>query len=152
MTLHKPIKTIIPVYKLSSYNPTKKYDNNTFFVLCKGLNSGRPSNTVNVNSFAITTQNQNDKKLIYWTCFGLHKGKIFYQSLCGSVIPFIRIGEFKKIVNENLQTVINKGDFNKRIKVLQKIEQLEINLAKQIKVNKELKIQFARSLFRKEEN
>ena len=99
-----------------------------FFILNKGLNSGKPSLNPCPNCFIITTANEQEKEFLFWLCWGLWQSKKFQFFLTGSVIPFIRLNEFKVFLKE--QTAIafaEKEQYQKNVKALQKLEALEKN-------------------------
>lgn len=99
-----------------------------FFVLSKGLNSGKPLKTHCPNCFVITTKNEEEKEFLYWLCWGLWQSKKFHQLLTGSVIPFVRLFEFKAFLKEQAATAFaEKEQYNKNVKALQQLEQLEKN-------------------------
>lgn len=74
----------------------KSYEKPHFFILNKGLNSGKPNVTSFTNSFVIIFQNEKDKEDVFWIASSLWKSKFWIPFLRGSVIPFITIQEFKK--------------------------------------------------------
>ena len=76
-----------------------------FFVLNKGLNSGKPLSGYCHNSFRIEVENEEFKEVLYWVTFALWRAKAFHPYLIGSVIPFIRIGDYKQLVSDNLEVV-----------------------------------------------
>ncbi len=97
-----------------------------FFVLSKGLNSGKPLKTPCPNCFVITTKTEEDAAFLYWLCWGLWQSKKFHHLLTGSVIPFIRLHEFKPFIKEQAETAFaEKEQYNKNVKALQQLEALE---------------------------
>lgn len=59
-----------------------------FFVLCKGLNSGKPISEKCPNSFIIQAESKEFKEILYWISFSLWRTKAFHPFLRGSVIPY----------------------------------------------------------------
>lgn len=99
-----------------------------FFVLCKGLNSGKPLEKCCPNCFVITVNNQEEKEFLYWLCWGLWQSKKFHHLHTGSVIPFVRLHEFKPFIKEQAATAFaEKEQYNKNVKALQQLEALEKN-------------------------
>ena len=99
-----------------------------FFVLCKGLNSGKPLEKSCPNCFVVVTNNQEQKEFLYWLCWGLWQSKKFYHLHTGSVIPFVRLYEFKPYLKEQAAAAFAaKEQYNKNVKALQQLEQLEKN-------------------------
>lgn len=99
-----------------------------FFILNKGLNSGKPLEKPCPNCFVITTKNEEEKEFLYWLCWGLWQSKKFHQLHTGSVIPFIRLHEFKPFIMQQAAIAFaEKEQYNKNVKALQQLEQLEKN-------------------------
>ena len=91
-----------------------------FFVLNKGLNSGKPLKNHCPNCFIITAKNEEEKEFLYWLCWGLWQSKKFQQLLTGSVIPFIRLHEVKPFIKQQAATAYaEKEQYNKNVKALQ---------------------------------
>ncbi len=119
-------------YQVKCYSPLNQVKGHSFFVLCKGLNSGKPLKTPCPNCFVITAKNEQEKEFLFWMCWGLWQSKKFHYFLTGSVIPFIRINEFKIFLNEKATVAFaEKEQHLKSINTLQKLEALE----KQFKQN-----------------
>ena len=115
-------------YQVKSYSPKNEVLSTQFYVLSKGLNSGRPHEKPCPNCFVITVKKDEEKEFLFWLCWGLWQSKKFHYFLTGSVIPFIRIDEFKAFVKEQAATAFaQKEQYNKNVKALQKLEQLEKN-------------------------
>jgi len=56
----------------------------------------------------------------------LWQSKKLYHLHTGSVIPFIRLYEFKQFLKDQAATAFaNKGQYHKNVKTLQQLEQLE---------------------------
>lgn len=69
-----------------------------FWVLCKGNNAGKPLQKPCPNCFIVVCDTQAEKDFYQSLCFALWKAKIFERELIGSVIPFIRLPEFRKVI------------------------------------------------------
>ena len=64
-----------------------------------------------VNSFAVIFENEQDCESVFWITYSMWKSKYWHRNLCGSVIPFLRLQDFK-------------NDFsNKAIEMFQDFEQ-----------------------------
>lgn len=72
------------------------YKSEHFFILNKGLNSGKPLNEPCANCFVIVFSSSEERENLYWTAVSLWKSKFWYPFLVGSVIPFLRLPELKK--------------------------------------------------------
>lgn len=66
------------------------------FILNKGNNSGKPRKEPYTNSFVILFQNEQDCEDMLNIAESLMKSKYWQQFLCGSVIPFLRLPDFKR--------------------------------------------------------
>ena len=66
------------------------------FQLNKGMNSGKPQKEPFTNSFVVLFQNEQDCENLYFVAYSLWKTNFWHQHLVGSVIPFLRIHDFKK--------------------------------------------------------
>jgi hypothetical protein len=73
-----------------------------FFALNKGLNSRKPLLLPCPNCFKIEAENEEFKETLYWVSFALWRAKAFHPFLIGSVIPFIRIEEYKQLIRGRL--------------------------------------------------
>ena len=121
-----------------------------FFVLCKGLNSGKPIAEKCPNSFIILAETEEFKETLYWITFALWRTKAFHPFLMGSVIPFIRIGIYKQLIFEKLEIVkTNPIKFAETIKQLSFIEMKEKQLKENLKLIQDLKRAYIYSYFNK---
>jgi len=89
--------------KVQQYSPKNSYPAFTLFALCKGLNSGKPLEKPCPNCFAILCRSQEEFDFYKSIIYGLWFTKGFQPLLVGSVIEFIRIGDFKKLVCETAE-------------------------------------------------
>ena len=105
--------------KIYTFNPKNQINEFDVFALCKGLNSGKPLEKPCPNSFVIACKNQAEKD--------------FYPFHTGSVIPFIRISDFKEVVKEQANRVsIKPKDF------LQDVEKVKLIEAKQKQIYEQM--------------
>ena len=84
------------------------------FVLNKGMNSGKPQNEPFTNSYVVIFQNEDDCENLYWIAFSLWKSKFWHQHLIGSVIPFLRLPEFKKEFNSKAAALMQEHEEHKK--------------------------------------
>jgi hypothetical protein len=124
-----------------------------FYVLNKGLNSGKPLQLPCPNCFIIQTEIEEFKETLYWITFALWRTNSFHHFLIGSVIPFIRIGHYKQRIIEKLQVVqLNPIKFSETIKQLSFIEMKEKQLKENLKLIQELKRAYVYSYFNKNDD
>ena len=110
-------------FRLKTHRPETTYTNPHFFILNKGLNSGKPLNAPCPNCFVCLTENEGDREFMYWLCFGLWRSKSFQFFLRGSVIPFISIYELRKHLIESEAKASTKAQaFEKAIQTLQLLD------------------------------
>ena len=118
-----------------------------FYILCKGLNSGKPLETPCPNSFVCICKNQDEKDFYFWLLFGLWKAKHFHQLLTGSVIPFIRIDEFKKEVATQAEQVSKQHQaYTNTINQIKLLEQKEKQMLQNLALIKDVKRLSPRSI------
>lgn len=122
-------------YLIKTHRLENEYKKPHFFILSKGLNSGKPLVKPCPNCFVCITENDPDKDFLYWLCFGLWRSKSFHYYLRGSVIPFITIGEMKKhilisvsIADANIQA------FEKTINAMKLLDEHEYKLKQSLKL------------------
>jgi hypothetical protein len=121
-----------------------------FYVLNKGMNSGKPLLLPCPNCFKIETENEVFKETLYWVSFALWRSKAFHPFLIGSVIPFIRIGDFKQLISEKLEVVeLNPASFAETVKKLQFIELKEKQFKENLVLIQELKRAYVYKYFNK---
>ena len=121
-----------------------------FFALNKGMDSGKPFLHPCPNSFKIEAENEEFKETLYWVSFALWRSKAFHPLLVGSIIPFIRIGDYKKLVTEKLEVVqVNPAEFTETIKKLRFIELKEKQFLQNLQLIQELKKAYVHSYFKR---
>ena len=136
--------------KIFTYNPKNQKSDFEFYALSKGLNSGKPLDVPCPNCFVISCRNVEELDQYRTLLFGLWKAKSFHPFLVGSVIPFIRIGDFKNFVFEQASHLKSKEPaFRKDVKKFKTLEQKERAMYEQLLLISELKrIYIARHLKR----
>ncbi|HHT9079498.1 DUF6943 family protein [Flavobacterium psychrophilum] len=96
------------------------------FVLNKGMNSGKLQKMPFTNSFVIIFQKEEDCESLYFIAFSLWKTKFWHQYLVGSVIPFLRLPDFKKQFNPQASLMmVEHEQHQKNIAALKLLEQKE---------------------------
>lgn len=128
-------------FKINYFNPLKPKDQFHFYVLCKGLNSGKPLTIPCPNSFIIICTSKSQVDFLSKLCFALWKSKYFHSFLTGSVIPFLRISDFKIILAKFSQTMSeNPAAFLQDVQKVVTIETHESILQQQLKLIQQLKV------------
>ncbi|AFL85290.1 hypothetical protein Belba_2750 [Belliella baltica DSM 15883] len=110
-------------FRIKTHRLESSYQQPHFFILNKGLNSGKPLNNACPNCFVCLTDSGQHREFLYWLCFGLWKSKSFHYLLKGSVIPFVTIGETRKLIRESSIKASCKAQvFQKAIQALQLLD------------------------------
>jgi hypothetical protein len=93
------------------------------FVLNKGMNSGKPQKEPFTNSFVIIFQNENDCESLFFVAYSLWQTKFWHPYLVGSVIPFLRLPDFKNEFNPKASLMMS--EHNEHIKNVAALKLLE---------------------------
>ena len=102
------------------------YSKPHLFILNKGLNSGKPQKEPFTNSFVLLFQTEEDCENLYFVAFSLWKTKFWHQFLIGSVIPFLRLSDFKKEFFVKSKVMMQEHETHvKHIAALKVLEQQE---------------------------
>lgn len=140
----------MPNLNIKTHRKEAVCSENQIYILSKGLNSGKPQKTPFTNSFVVTFSNKEEAEMIYWLIYSLWKAKFWHQYLCGSVIPFLRIHEFKKSFIPKLnEMLLNIEQHKKQVKVLQLIEIKEQQFQESLILINEMRKTFLAHYFRK---
>jgi hypothetical protein len=93
------------------------------FVLNKGMNSGKPQKEPFTNSFVIILQNEEELESLFFIAYSLWQTKFWHPFLVGSVIPFLRLPDFK---NEFIpKASLMMSEHNEHIKNVAALKLLE---------------------------
>jgi len=107
--------------QIKCYNPDHPLPDHCFFILNKGKNSGKPLDTPCPNCYIVVVNNSEMRDFYYHLVLGMFQARTFEPYLIGSVIEFIRIGEVKRLISSNENTVLGKLDtFRKLIAAIQR--------------------------------
>ena len=130
----------MPNFIIKTHQKNAIYKGNQIFILNKGMNSGKPQKEPFTNSFVILFQNDEDAETVYWLAYSLWKAKLWHQSLLGSVIPFLRIADFKKDFISKVNEMLQEHELHKKqIQALRLLEQKEDQLKKNIVLISEMR-------------
>lgn len=113
-------------FKVKTFNPKNQIPEYSLFVLSKGLNSGKIVSSTTINCFVLTLSNQADCHVAESILEAMSNTKTFHIYLVGSVIPFLRINDFRKALKEQLNTTkLANEKTRKAIKSLNKLAELQ---------------------------
>jgi hypothetical protein len=96
------------------------------FVLNKGMNSGKPQKEAFTNSFVIIFQNEEDCESVFFIAYSLWQTKFWHPFLVGSVIPFLRLPDFKnEFIPKASLMMAEHEEHKKNVAALKLLEQKE---------------------------
>ncbi len=96
------------------------------FVLNKGMNSAKPQKTAFTNSFVIIFQNEEDCESVFFIAYSLWQTKFWHPFLVGSVIPFLRLPNFKnEFIPKASLMMAEHEEHKKNVAALKLLEQKE---------------------------
>ena len=117
-----------------------QYNKPCLFLLNKGLNSGKPQKEPFTNSFVIIFENQDDVDNVFFISYSLWKTKFWHQFLIGSVIPFLRLQEFKKEFNQKVNALMQEHEKHKKsVAALKLLEEKENQFLKNLNLISDLR-------------
>ena len=126
--------------KFQTYSVKNKNTGFEFYILSKGLNSGKPLTAPCPNSFVCICENEEQKDFYFWLLFGLWKAKHFHQFLTGSVIPFLRISDLKSEVGIQAETVSKqKSEYKSTIHKVKLLEAKEKSIRQNLALINDLR-------------
>lgn len=130
----------MPNFIIKTHQKDCCYNGNRIFILNKGMNSGKPSKEPFTNSFVIQFQNEEDTETVYWLAYSLWKANFWHPSLIGSVIPFLRIQDFKNGFNKKVNQLLKEHEQHlKQVQALRLLEQKENKLQQNIALINEMR-------------
>lgn len=113
-------------FVIKTHQKDRTYSKPHLFLLNKGMNSGKPQRVPFTNSFVIVFQNQEDCDNLFFVAYSLWKINFWHQFLIGSVIPFLRIIDFKKEFFIQSKLMIEEHEQHlKHVAALKLLEQKE---------------------------
>lgn len=130
-------------FEIKTHQTGRIYSGPHFFMLNKGLKSGRPMQEPCPNCFVLTTNSEDLRESLFYLCLALKARKYFSFYLEESVIPFICITDARAVIKNALQNNEQQA-WDQKILKLQKIEAFEENLRLQLKTISELKMALLR--------
>jgi len=136
-------------FELKTHRAGKIYSKPHFFILNKGLNSGKPLSNPCPNCFVVTTSTEKKKNTLYHLSMMLQIGGFYAYYLKGSVIPFISIDDCRKTLKSSLKSNGNTDDImQKHIKAVEVINKKEKELQNVIDKMAVLKVSYIRNCFK----
>jgi hypothetical protein len=126
-------KCIMLKTKIKTHKSGRMYQQPHFFILNKGLNSGKPFNHYVCNSFVFLADTKEEKDFYYHLLLGCWELRLFRPYLKGTAIEFIRLGDVIDVMQETVNA-INTGNrsFYDVQNALSQIQALQLNLQSQL--------------------
>ena len=127
-------------FTLKTYRSSAEVGLNTFYILNKGMNSGRPHPKPFVNSFAFIADNPEEMEMFYWITFAAWQAKLFHPYIKGSVIPFVTILDVRDVINDaSKRCIANPERVGNLLKTFHTLNQLEFKYERLAKLTTEAK-------------
>lgn len=119
--------------KIKTHRSGKIYNQPHFFILNKGLNSGKPFKHYVCNSFVFLADNNDERDFYYFMLLGIWELRLMRPHFKGSVIEYVRLGDVIDVLDETLNSV-NTGNrsFADVQNSLLQIDALQSNLQLQL--------------------
>ena len=136
-------------FELKTHRSGRTYSKPHFFILNKGLNSGKPLSNPCSNCFVVQTSTEKEKNTLFHLSMMLQIGGFYAYYLKGSVIPFISIDDCRNTLKKGLES--NKSMSNqmqKHIKAVEVISKKEKELQNVIDKMAVLKVSYIRNCFK----
>ncbi|GGW65632.1 hypothetical protein DFQ11_10313 [Winogradskyella epiphytica] len=135
-------------FELKTHQVGRTYSNPHFFILNKGLNSGKPLPDPCPNCFVVITKTETDKNTLFYLSMMLQIGGFYAHYLKGSVIPFISIDDCRNTLKKGLiSNRNNSGQIQKLINVVEVITKKQNELQNTINKMSDLKMAYIRNCF-----
>jgi hypothetical protein len=114
-------------FQIKTHKPGRTYSNPHFFILNKGLNSGKPLPLPCPNCFVVTTASKEEKNTLFHLTMMLQIGDFFTCYLKGTVIPFISINDCKNTLKKGIKSINDIGsEYQKHINAVMIISEKEL--------------------------
>lgn len=133
--------------KVYNGNTEKKEENETiFYIQSKGNRAGRPIKQPIPNCWEVRTFRSVDFEILYI----VYESKILSYFLRGSVIPFLSLEEYKKIIYPILKKAIHENNIiNEHYLQIRKIEENILNQDKIKVLLTNLKVSLSHKVYKK---
>ena len=89
----------MPNFIIKTHRKDTAYSKPHLFILNKGMNSGKPQKEQFTNGFVVIFEKEEDCESLFFVAYSLWQTKFWHPFLIGSVIPFLRLPDFKKEFN-----------------------------------------------------
>lgn len=115
------------------YHAGAPVPDNSFFILSKGCNAGKPGFKHWTNSFIVVCPNQKYFDFHFWLVYSLFQSGKFKIRHRGSVIPFLNLNDVRDTIREVAQLIHpDWSGYQEILSSLDKLSKLKATLAEQI--------------------
>ena len=140
-------------FELKTHKSGRTYSNPHFFILNKGLNSGKPLSNPCPNCFVVITKTETEKNTLFHLSMMLQIGGFYAYYLKGSVVLFISIDDCRNTLIKGLKQNKNSGfELQKQINLVSVISKKEKELQNVIDKMSVLKVAYIRNCFKLMQN
>ena len=108
-------------YLIKTHKPGMTYKGTHFFVLSRGRNTGKVLDAPCPNCWVIHCSDVTEKLRIMTIINAMHVTKRLHRNLIGSVIEYIRLSDFRKILHAYLVVLQDRKDFDQHILQIDKL-------------------------------
>ena len=136
-------------FEIKTHRVGMTYDQPHFFILNKGLNSGKPLYNPCPNCYVVTSRTEEDKNTLFHLSMMLQIGGFYAYYLKGSVIPFITINDCSKTLKDGLSL---NAEVVKHIQIIKRLNQEQIRLTQVLSKIEQLKQAYIQSCFGQKKN
>lgn len=131
-------------FEIKTHRVGITYEKPHFFILNKGLNSGKPLQKPCPNCYVIITLSEEDKNTLFHVTMMLQIGGFYKPFLKGSVIPFITIKDCSSILKKGLNSA---KDLKKHLNLIEVVNKEELRLKEVLFKLKQLKKAYIQTCF-----
>jgi hypothetical protein len=126
-------------YLIKTHRPGMTYKGSHVFVLNRGRNSGKPLELPCPNCWVIQTQSEEDATRLRQILYAMQRSRRFDPYLRGSVIDFIPIKEFKRLLRDAIELASLNPKFDSVVRAIQAADVMEQTILNQMVILKELR-------------
>lgn len=132
-------------FEIKTHRVGTTYQKPHFFILNKGLNSGKPLPKACCNCFVVMTRTEKDKNKLFSLSLMLQIGGYFKYHLRGSVIPFINIKDCSNTLKKGQNATL---EVEKHIQIVEVLHQEQERLVQNLEKIKQMKKAYIQACFK----
>ncbi|WP_010136512.1 DUF6943 family protein [Ochrovirga pacifica] len=132
-------------FEIKTHRVGKTYEKPHFFILNKGLNSGKPLHNPCPNCFIITTKTEEVKNKLFNLSMMLQIGGFYTYYLKGSVIPFITIKDCSNTLRNGLNSMV---EVDKHIQIVEVLQKEQTRLSENLEKIRQMKKAYIQACFK----